>query len=523
MTLRLTIENVATLTSGDPVEMMLDEHGLVIGRAAHADWTLPDPRNHISSLHAEIDFSDGRYVLTDRSTNGVFVNGGARLTAPHVVRDGDLITIGQYEIRAQLSGSAAVAGAGGSRAAAGPFGTGLDWNVGSSGGAKAADANRFGREPPKPLFQSGGDPLMNAFAPPAAAATGDPFGLAAPPAPSPFAPAPPAPFAPPSPFAAPAPAFAPAAADPFGAAAPDPFGLAPAASPPAPAAAPANPFGTADPFGAAPLAAPGAATGDPFGTPAPAVAAAVPAADPWAQLHKFDSLDFAAAAAVPPPAPLPPTAVAAPAPGAAAAAAATPPAPGGDALFVRFLAAAGLKPSDLGDATPASVVDAAGRLLRQTADGLIRLLDARARIRHQFGVGAQVTTFQRAGNNPLKWTRSPEAALKQLVGTPDPGFLAGPMAVQGAFEDLQAHEVAMIAAMQEALGATVERFSPEAIRARVTAKGGLLPGSREAALWRAFEGEYKALAHESEAAYLDLFAKNFRKAYERNIKKADPA
>lgn len=99
MTLRLTIENVATLTSGDPTQMVLDEHGLVIGRAAHADWTLPDARNHISSLHAEVDFVDGRYVLTDRSTNGVFVNGGGRLTAPHVVRDGDLITIGQYEIR----------------------------------------------------------------------------------------------------------------------------------------------------------------------------------------------------------------------------------------------------------------------------------------------------------------------------------------------------------------------------------------------------------------------------------------
>ena len=168
-------------------------------------------------------------------------------------------------------------------------------------------------------------------------------------------------------------------------------------------------------------------------------------------------------------------------------------------------------------------VEAAGRLLRQTADGLIRLLDARARIRHQFGVGAQVTTFQRAGNNPLKWTRSAEQALRQLVGEPDAGFLPGPQAVQGAFEDLQAHEIAMLAAMQEALGATVERFSPDAIKARVAAKGGLLPGSREAALWRAFETEYKALAIESEAAYLDLFAKNFKKAYERNISKADPA
>ncbi|MBV8971323.1 MAG: type VI secretion system-associated FHA domain protein TagH [Sphingomonadaceae bacterium] len=538
MTLKLTIENVASLTSGDPVEMVLNEHGLVIGRAAHADWTLPDPRNHISSLHAEIDFTDGRYVLTDRSTNGVFINGGARLTAPHVLRDGDLVTIGQYEIRAAVSGAAATAASASAAAAGNPFGGGLDWSVASSGGAKAADASRFGREPPKPLFQSGGDPLMNAFAPPAAAfaprsspvAAPDPFGLAAP-APGTVAAAPPAaadPFgtrAPANPFGA-----APAAPDPFGTAAPapaaNPFGTAPAPPPPS-----ANPFGTADPFGTAPAAPPpgnpfgGTVAPDPFGAAAasPGATAPPPAADPWAQLHKFDTLDFAATAAPPPAAP-PPSPKAAPSP--ANAAAPAPPAavsPGSDALFARLLAAAGLKPSDLGDTPPASVVEAAGRLLRQTADGLIRLLDARARIRHQFGVGAQVTTFQRAGNNPLKWTRSPEQALKQLIGTPDPGFLAGPMAVQGAFEDLQAHEVAMIAAMQEALGATVERFSPDAIKARVQAKAGLLPGSREAALWRAFEGEYKALAHESEAAYLDLFAKNFRKAYERNIKKADPA
>ena len=510
MTLRLTIENVASLTSGDPTDMVLDEHGLVIGRAAHADWTLPDTRNHISSLHAEIDYAGGQYVLTDRSTNGVFVNGGTRLAAPHVVRDGDLITIGQYEIRAVVTGSGAGSGAGAASGAANAFGPGLDWGSGSAGGAKAADANKFGREPPKPLFQSGGDPLMNAFAPPSAVtpfapSAPDPFGLGGrAPAANPFGAAPAV-----APFTAPLPS------------APDPFGLSSAAPPPS-----TNPFGgappaassfdapppAADPFGASPAAA------NPF---APATPAA-PAADPWAKLHSFDTLDFASAA-TPPPAAAPPPVAATVAPAPISPAPGTPATAGNDALFGRFLTAAGLKPSDLGDATPAAVLDAAGRLLRQTADGLIRLLDARARIRHQFGVGAQVTTFQRAGNNPLKWTRSPEQALKQLVGAPDPGFLPGPMAVQGAFEDLQAHEVAMIAAMQEALGATVERFAPDAIKARVTAKGGLLPGSREAALWRAFEGEYKALAHESEAAYLDLFAKNFRKAYERNIKKADPS
>jgi type VI secretion system protein len=285
MTLRLTIENVASLTSGDPTEMLLDEHGLVIGRAAHADWTLPDTRNHISSLHAEIDYDDGRYVLTDRSTNGVFVNGGSRLTSPHVMRDGDLITIGQYEIRASVTSGSSSASVS-NNAAGSPFGGGLDWASGSAGGAKAADTHKFGREPPKPLFQSGGDPLMNAFAPPAAAFSPapqqrapDPFGLATTPAAAPLPAAPGNPFgsaaAPGDPFgvsAAPTP-FAPSAPDPFGVAAP----AVPSSTPFAAQAAAGDPFGTARP----------AAAPNPFGIPVaaqPAAPAVAPSADPWAQI-----------------------------------------------------------------------------------------------------------------------------------------------------------------------------------------------------------------------------------------------
>ncbi|QMW23361.1 type VI secretion system-associated FHA domain protein TagH [Sandaracinobacteroides saxicola] len=509
MTLRLRIENVPSLASGDPVEQTLNEHGLVIGRAAHADWTLPDARNHVSSLHAEIDFVDGAYVLTDRSTNGTFINGSAqRLTAPYPLKNGDLITIGQYEIRAELSGARPTTAAPGMAGAG--MGGGLDWlSAAGSGSSAAIDTNRFGREPAKPLFQSGADPLMHAFQMPGASGpNADPFGIAAPaPAGNPFGfggtPAAPPP---------------PPAADPFGINAPaapspaaNPFGVAPAATP------------ASSPFGVAPPAS------DPFGIGAPApppntapttAPTTAPADDPWAKLHAFDTIDFGVAPTAPPPTP-PPAAPAA-APATPAGVAATPRATA-DGAFDAFLAAAGLKPKDIGDLSPAAVLDAAGRLLRQTADGLIRLLDARTRIRHQFGVGANVTTFQRAGNNPLKWTRSPEQALRQLVGEPDAGFLPGPQAVQGAFEDLQAHEVAMIAAMQDAMAATVERFSPDAIRARVNAKAGLLPGSREAALWKAFEAEYKVLATESEAAYLDLFARNFKKAYERNIAKVDGA
>jgi type VI secretion system protein ImpI/type VI secretion system protein len=534
--LRLGIENVPSLASGDPVEITLAEHGLVIGRAAHADWTLPDPNNHISSIHCEIDYRDGRYFLTDKSTNGTFINGARdRPAGPVQLRDGDLVQIGHYQLRVEeLGGDAREAGAGGGTD--GAFGGGIDWGAGSEAAARPSSATQFGREAPRPLFQSGDDPLMRAFAPPrpapvppASTGAADPFGLSAGAGrPDPFGVAAPAPTG--DPFgttpAAPYPfgvaAGTTPAADPFGtASAPppttDPFGTAgspPPADPfgmaarPAPAPAPA-----ADPFGMAATPAP-APTGDPFGmAPTPAPSAPTPTggpSDPWALLSGAGSVDFGAMPG-PTPAPTPPpVATSAPTP--------PPEVAASDALFDRLLAATGLERRDLGTRTPATVVDMIGQLLRQTADGLFRLLEARTRVRHQFGVGAQVTTFQRAGNNPLKWTRSPDHALKQMIGDPGPGFLDGTQAVRAAFEDLQAHEMAMMAAMQEAMQETIRRFAPDAIRARIGAKGWLksvLPGSREATLWRAYESEFGAFADESEAAYLDVFARHFKKAYER--------
>lgn len=54
---------------------------LSIGRAAGNDWVLPDPERLLSKTHCVIAATGGRYLLTDLSTNGVFVN-GARERVP---------------------------------------------------------------------------------------------------------------------------------------------------------------------------------------------------------------------------------------------------------------------------------------------------------------------------------------------------------------------------------------------------------------------------------------------------------
>ncbi len=106
MRLTLKIENQDQLSNGHPLIRQLDRAGLEIGRAGDVDWQLPDPQKLISSIHAEIVFERGVFLLRDRSRNGTYVNGARIDGAAREVqlRDGDRIAIGHYEISATLGG-----------------------------------------------------------------------------------------------------------------------------------------------------------------------------------------------------------------------------------------------------------------------------------------------------------------------------------------------------------------------------------------------------------------------------------
>ncbi|WP_417280626.1 type VI secretion system-associated FHA domain protein TagH [Celeribacter sp.] len=108
--LTLRIENHATLPNGGPVSLTLSGGTAQVGRKSGMDWVLPDASRHISSHHFDVSFRDGRYYITDVSTNGTFLHGERyRLDSAHEVQDGDRYTVGQYIIRATL-GAGAVAG-----------------------------------------------------------------------------------------------------------------------------------------------------------------------------------------------------------------------------------------------------------------------------------------------------------------------------------------------------------------------------------------------------------------------------
>ena len=120
------------------------------------------------------------------------------------------------------------------------------------------------------------------------------------------------------------------------------------------------------------------------------------------------------------------------------------------------------------------------------------MLEARARAKSQ--MGAAGTSLEFEGNNPLKFARTPEQALTQLLNPAERGFMPADRAVEDAFRDLQAHQLATLKAMQGALRATLDRFSPTAISKRAGKPGGLRRSCRGRAMPRCGEPTFASSA-----------------------------
>jgi hypothetical protein len=116
--------------------------------------------------------------------------------------------------------------------------------------------------------------------------------------------------------------------------------------------------------------------------------------------------------------------------------------------------------------------------------------------------------------------RPRDAALALLLDPPRRGFIAPAAAVRDAFDDLRAHEVAVLAGMRGALAAVLDRFNPATLELRLAEKGlwdNLLPVNRKARLWERYIDQHAELAREIEDNFDAIFAGAFIEAYEAQL------
>jgi len=159
-----------------------------------------------------------------------------------------------------------------------------------------------------------------------------------------------------------------------------------------------------------------------------------------------------------------------------------------------------------------------GALLRAMTAGTLELLTARMVAKRE--LGASATQLRTRENNPLKFSPDVDAALSHLVGPAERGFLEPRIAVQEAFDDLRAHQVALLAGMRAALESVMSRFDPAVLEkrlARGSALENLIPANRRARLWNAYSDEYARIVSEIEDDFDALLGNAFLKAYQAQL------
>ena len=189
-------------------------------------------------------------------------------------------------------------------------------------------------------------------------------------------------------------------------------------------------------------------------------------------------------------------------------------------VYKKLISGIGIPSANLTE-NPEDTAARSGRMLRRLLAGLVTLLEARARAKD--AMGASSTQLRLDGNNPLKFARDIDQALQMVMNPARPGYMEIDIAIEDSYRDLQAHQIATIKAMQGALKSTIERFSPDTIKKEAEENGFLkkiLPGQREAALWKAYEKQFNGSVQGSAEAFFDTFSVEFRKAYEDATRKS---
>ncbi|HEK1770108.1 TPA: type VI secretion system-associated FHA domain protein TagH [Pseudomonas putida] len=207
-----------------------------------------------------------------------------------------------------------------------------------------------------------------------------------------------------------------------------------------------------------------------------------------------------------------PTPIATPAP-----VAAEPTAAGEDPLLQALLEGLGL-PHLRSSRSPEELARLVGEMLRAATGGTMGVLMARALTKRESHI--EMTMIGAHSNNPLKFFPDPTSALSQMLSTDAPAYLPGVQALHAAFDDLRAHEMAVIAGMREALGEVMQRFDPVRIERRLAAPGALervLPSTRKARLWARFAELHAELARDGDEDLQRLYGEKFSVAYQQQV------
>ncbi len=192
---------------------------------------------------------------------------------------------------------------------------------------------------------------------------------------------------------------------------------------------------------------------------------------------------------------------------------------GGEAMLAAFLDGAGLETVVIPAGSEEQVLRKVGEAFRHSVVGIMSVLAARRGVKNELRL--QQTTIMPADNNPLKFSIGAEEAMENLLLKEGRGYLSMRDAVIEAFDDINAHELALMAGMQEAVKHLLKQIDPTVLEQQPDKDRGLgdMLTTKKARYWDTYLRAYERIADMIDEDFDSVLGRYFSRAYEEQIER----
>ena len=187
-----------------------------------------------------------------------------------------------------------------------------------------------------------------------------------------------------------------------------------------------------------------------------------------------------------------------------------------DAHLRAFCRGIGVSPDDLGETDTEALMEQAGQALKETFTGVVNVMKGRASLKNEFRM--DMTLVQLDKNNPLKFAVDDKQVLKHFLGKSNDSFLSIPNALQESFQDIQEHQIGVMAAVQASLTQLLDKVDPEYLEEKFDrrhSKSFSITGKR-ARYWESYR-DYHSEIQQEEATFSSVFGDTFSKTYNDQV------
>ena len=174
---------------------------------------------------------------------------------------------------------------------------------------------------------------------------------------------------------------------------------------------------------------------------------------------------------------------------------------------------AGIDPLALPAEVRGTALQQAGQLLRETIVGFSELARTRADFASEFGISSGAR--RRDATSSFTQIAAVEQVLEMVLAGRGPGDSRAIDEIRAQFTRARNHEIAIAAALREALAAVFEKLNPEVLEEQLGRRAqGVVGADLQARLWNRYQELFRATVQSGDAGLPAVFLVAFARAYE---------